>query len=256
MSVRPAVKLVHARPHIIFPAFPTTYTFPNPESTTPPAYTRTGSRSMASLKQIEANRRNSKKSTGPRTPEGKAVSRMNALTTGIDAESQVIRGEDSQTLDALTLEYHQHHQPATPEERSLVDALVRAEWLQRRLARAEAELWEYEMQTTYQVRDDVAVGQIFAARSNIFIRLQRRIDAAERSFRLALRELERVQKERKTAETKAPAPEIGFVPDSLPNLENLSLPVPTPQTPSPLPPPRLPEFPLPHSSPEDSPERA
>lgn len=32
--------------------------------------------------QIEANRRNSQLSTGPRTPEGKAISRFNALKTG------------------------------------------------------------------------------------------------------------------------------------------------------------------------------
>ena len=38
---------------------------------------------MASIRQIEANRFNAKKSTGPRTAEGK--SRMNALKSGIDA---------------------------------------------------------------------------------------------------------------------------------------------------------------------------
>lgn len=40
---------------------------------------------MASIRQIEANRLNAKKSTGPRTAEGKSRSRMNALKSGIDA---------------------------------------------------------------------------------------------------------------------------------------------------------------------------
>lgn len=45
---------------------------------------------MASQLQIEANRRNSQFSTGPRSPEVKAASRFNALKAGIDAEAQVI----------------------------------------------------------------------------------------------------------------------------------------------------------------------
>ena len=48
--------------------------------------------------EIEANRRNSQLSTGPRSPEGKAVSRFNALKSGINAKAEVIRGEDAAEL--------------------------------------------------------------------------------------------------------------------------------------------------------------
>ena len=47
---------------------------------------------MATEKQIEANRRNAAKSTGPRSPEGKARSSMNALKSGVDAEAEIIPG--------------------------------------------------------------------------------------------------------------------------------------------------------------------
>lgn len=45
---------------------------------------------MASQKQIEANRRNALKSTGPKTAEGKAVVRLNALQHGVTAEAAVV----------------------------------------------------------------------------------------------------------------------------------------------------------------------
>jgi len=49
---------------------------------------------MATPRQIEANRRNALKGTGPRTAEGKGRSRFNALKHGMTAETPVLPGED------------------------------------------------------------------------------------------------------------------------------------------------------------------
>src|SRR5450759_5377218 len=49
---------------------------------------------MATLKQFEANRRNSQKSTGPKTPDGKSAVSMNALRHGLRARSVLLPGED------------------------------------------------------------------------------------------------------------------------------------------------------------------
>ena len=46
---------------------------------------------MTSFRQIEANRRNALRSTGPRTEEGKRSSRANAYRHGLTAETVVQR---------------------------------------------------------------------------------------------------------------------------------------------------------------------
>ena len=45
-----------------------------------------------SLAKLEANRQNALKSTGPKTPEGRAISKMNALKHGIRSREVVVRG--------------------------------------------------------------------------------------------------------------------------------------------------------------------
>ena len=101
---------------------------------------------MSSLRQIEANRLNSRNSTGPRSAEGKAASSMNALKSGIDAQANIIRGEDAADLQALAGLYHQDCQPATAQEWFCVDILIRNHWQLRRMERADAELWEYQLE--------------------------------------------------------------------------------------------------------------
>ena len=81
---------------------------------------------MPTEAQINANRLNAQKSTGPTSPEGKARSALNALKSGIDAWSHIIPGEDPAELEALTAAFLQHYRPVDPVQLSLVDTLVSA----------------------------------------------------------------------------------------------------------------------------------
>jgi hypothetical protein len=49
---------------------------------------------MATEAQVTANRRNARKSTGPRTDEGKQKASENSIKHGLLAREAVIRGED------------------------------------------------------------------------------------------------------------------------------------------------------------------
>jgi uncharacterized protein with von Willebrand factor type A (vWA) domain len=97
---------------------------------------------MASDRQIESNRINAQKSTGPATGQGEAISSQNALKSGIDAETLVIKTEDRAAFDALAARYFAQFAPSTEHERTLVEHLVSSEWLRRRYLRVENQFLE------------------------------------------------------------------------------------------------------------------
>lgn len=162
---------------------------------------------MATPAQIQANRRNALLSTGPRSDEGKAVSRFNALKTGIQAKSQVIPGEDPDELEQLAAGYHLQFRPSTPLESFLVDTLVNAEWQLRRYHAVEARLWEQSLEL-----ENSNLGQAFSQGLQTFTRLHRRIEALERSYFRALQQLQRLQAESvpdlEIPELLPPAPQL------------------------------------------------
>src|SRR5438270_2235940 len=106
--------------------------------TSPIPWNRKVFETMATDRQIAANRENAKKSTGPKTPEGRAAVRLNGLKHGLSAETIVVMGEDPAELEALVESLHREHRPATPTELILVRQLAMAAWRQLRLYRMEA----------------------------------------------------------------------------------------------------------------------
>ena len=151
---------------------------------------------MSTLLQIVANRRNSRKSTGPRSVEGKAVSSMSALKSGIDAQSNIIRGEDPSDLQGLTNFYYKECQPASAQEQFYVDILIRNDWQLRRMERVDAQYWEYRLEGYSTPMPGGELGRAWNNSSMAFLRLQRRKSDIQRSSLLARQELMKLQAER------------------------------------------------------------
>ena len=94
-----------------------------------------------SQKQIEANRRNAAKSTGPRTSEGKARSRYNALKHGILAKAVIPEPlglyESKDDMEFLVAGLRETYAPATPIEELMVERIAATIWRLTRVSRVE-----------------------------------------------------------------------------------------------------------------------
>src|SRR5690242_15732628 len=96
---------------------------------------------MATAAQTFANRENSKSSTGPRTPEGKAASSQNAKTNGFNAADPVLPTEDRNQFNALLEQYRSEIAPKTTHEEFLVSQMTGARWKLDRLERMEVTMF-------------------------------------------------------------------------------------------------------------------
>ena len=81
---------------------------------------------MTSEKITEANRQNALKSTGPRTPEGKATVHLNALKHGLLSQQVLLPGEDADALRELDEGLRAELQPVGVRENLLVNRIIAA----------------------------------------------------------------------------------------------------------------------------------
>jgi hypothetical protein len=93
---------------------------------------------MASVAQIEANRLNAQKSTGPRTAEGKATASHNAVKHGLLAEQVVIHGEDPAQFDLYREGMIAELAPEGAVEMMLAERAVSLAWRLRRAERLQS----------------------------------------------------------------------------------------------------------------------
>src|SRR4051812_41285220 len=91
--------------------------------------------SLTAEQRAEQNRINARKSTGPKTEEGKAKSRYNALKHGLRADPAALPGEDPEVVAGRARSWNEYYRPQSPAAQHLVNECVRATLMSDRAAR-------------------------------------------------------------------------------------------------------------------------
>ena len=103
---------------------------------------------MATRRQLEANRANAKRSTGPRSADGKAKSRKNSLAHGLTAQDIVIADEDPEEFERLRAGLQADFKPTSTIELELVERLAGLLWRLRRIPVLEGALLDARREET------------------------------------------------------------------------------------------------------------
>jgi hypothetical protein len=93
---------------------------------------------MATEAQILANQENAQKSSGPVTPEGKDRSSHNAVKTGLTGQTVLLPTDSVAAYESHIARLHTQFNPASDQERSLVQAVADTEWRLLRIPSLEA----------------------------------------------------------------------------------------------------------------------
>ncbi|MHC4328112.1 MAG: hypothetical protein ACYSWW_08340 [Planctomycetota bacterium] len=97
---------------------------------------------MSTEAQINANRQNAQKSTGPKTTEGKAAVAQNALKHGFFSAADVVFDESQEDYDLLSEKMLAEMRPAGYMELMLAERIVSLSWRLRRTERMHNEAIE------------------------------------------------------------------------------------------------------------------
>jgi hypothetical protein len=107
---------------------------------------------MTSFRQIEANRRNARLSTGPVTEEGRRISRQNAVRHGLTAETVIDALEDAEDYAAFEMAVTADYDAQSAVERELVLRLASLLWRLRRATAIESGLFKIQARHLLQFK--------------------------------------------------------------------------------------------------------
>ena len=153
---------------------------------------------MASEKQIEANRKNAQKSTGPRSEEGTARSAQNAVKHGLTSRTVCLAEEDAEQYMEVRIELSDELRPLGVLETMVVNRIAAQMWRLSRVPGIEAELFDRLRYDGLGMDEGLAGAWLRdgAPYEGSLARLSRYETALERSITRLLGELRRLQADR------------------------------------------------------------
>jgi len=169
---------------------------------------------MPTQKQIAANRRNAQKSTGPRTTQGKSISRLNARREGFTGQIIILDSDDRPHFEKFQSDLIADLQPKTTLELSLAHAIAWDTWRLNHLRAVETNLYALGVENPGAVSDDprlnpaIADAATFLQESAHFDRLSLYEQRLTRTLHKNLATLRDLQTERRRHESEAQAEEV------------------------------------------------
>ena len=152
-------------------------------------------------------------STGPRTPEGKARSSMNALRHGLTGRVVVMPHEDLNAYNAFCADLMKDLAPEGPIETQYAQTFCDTQWRLNRIRSIEDSLFALghceepgEIDTNHpEVHAALTAARVFRDNSKAFANLSLYEQRLNRTLKEALRQLHELQHKRREAESKREA---------------------------------------------------
>jgi hypothetical protein len=164
---------------------------------------------MSTPHRTKINRANSQHSTGPKTPEGKNHSSLNALRHGLTGQIVVMPTEDLAAYQSHLKSFADEYHPQGATEAHLVQALADAAWRLNRVASLETNLLTLGVthsspiaDAPQQIQDALSIVAAIESQSKALANLSMHSQRLSRQFERTVAQLRELQKIRRTQEKR------------------------------------------------------
>jgi hypothetical protein len=180
--------------------------------------------------KLTANRANAQLSTGPRSIQGKAVSSMNAVKTGLTGRTVLLPSDDAEAYRQHLEAYETEFKPVGLRERELVQSLADIQWRLQRIPGLEMAIYargREEFAEKFEEQDPAVLSaridlETFIHYQKPLRNLQIQEGRLQRQREKDMAELRELQEERRQTEQPQAAPQTLTSPADMPDMAFLN----------------------------------